>query len=67
MWEFKHAVETPREKLKEEIMSTVAAHIAFHSPVFLSYLLFRISHLVSEAQKTMTTSLNAVLISTQWI
>lgn len=64
MWEFKNAVES-REKLKKEITITVAAHIAFHSSVFLSYFLFRTSCLVIEAQKTMTTSLNAILISVQ--
>lgn len=64
MWEFKQAVETPREKLKE-IVSAVAAHIVFHSSVFLSYFLFRFSHFVSEAQESMTTSLNAILITIQ--
>lgn len=36
MWEFGHAVETPREKLKEEIMHAAAAHTAFYSFVFPS-------------------------------
>lgn len=63
MWDIKQAVETPREKLKKEIVSAVAAHIAFHSSVFLSYFLFRISRFVSEAQEPMTTSLNAILIT----
>lgn len=37
MWEFGHAVETPREKLKEEITNTAAAaHTAFYSFVFPS-------------------------------
>lgn len=36
MWEFGHAVGTPREKLKEEIMNSAAAHTAFYSVVFPS-------------------------------
>lgn len=67
MWEFRHAVETPREKLKEEIMTTAPAHTAFYSFVFPSHFLLRISHLVSETQKTMPTSLNTTLISVQWV
>lgn len=52
MWEFGHAVGTLGGKLKEEIMNTAAAQL--HSIHLFSLL--RISHLVSEAQKTIPTS-----------
>lgn len=61
MWEFGYAVGTLGGKLKEEIMNTAAAQL--HSIHLFSLL--RISHLVSEAQKTIPTSRNAILISVQ--